>query len=290
MALTYEIVTHDRTGRERVHPYTSEDALAPGSVVLIGGRYRLVERIEQARVQTQSARYRLTLRYPDGRQEAGAFRRFRSDAPVRGHQLTTLEDGAPISWVVVEERLAHDAAGESFLELIAERDYSEAESLPDHQLEHTLDQDRDDTNPAAAALMRAELAGLAMELVGLEAGQAADWNGAETYLDSLILEEIEDDLFEQCGVDTRRDPHETWLETVKERLHDDLDSFRTGVEASHREIEEWDFRGGKIFAAVGRIDDDSNPFSAYGWICRLVDAGVLQAGGFKRVRKPLLLV
>jgi hypothetical protein len=290
LALSYEIVTHDRTGRERVHPYSSENALGPGSIVLLGGRYWLVERTDQAHVQTQPARYRLMLRHPDGRQEAGAFRRYRLDAPVPGHRLTTLDDGAPISWVVVEDRLAYDAAGEPFLELIAEHDSTEAESLPDHQLEHALDQDRDGTNPTAAALMRAESAGLAMELVGLEAGQAADWDGAESYLHSLILEEIEDDLFEQCGVDTRRDPHQTWLETVKGRLHDDLDSFRAGVEAGHGEIEEWDFRGGRIFAAVGRIDDDSIPLSAFGWICQLVDAGVLQAGGFKRVRKPLLLV
>jgi hypothetical protein len=290
LAVSYEIVTHDRTGRERVHPYTGEDALAPGSVVLIGGRYWLVERIEQARVQTQPARYRLRLRHPDGRQEAGAFRRFRADAPAPGHQLTTLADGAPISWVVVEHRLAYDVAGEPFLESIAERDYSEAESLPDHQLEHALDQERDDTNPTAAALMRAELVGLAIEVVGLEAGQTADWNGARNFLDSLILEEIEDDLLEQCGVDARHDPQQTWLDTIKQRLRDDLDSFRAGVEDRHGEIEEWVFHGGRTFAAVGRFDDDSNPFSGYGWTCRLVDAGVLQAGGFKRVRKPLLLL
>jgi hypothetical protein len=71
---------------------------------------------------------------------------------------------------------------------------------------------------------------------------------------------------------------------------DDLDSFRAGVEDRHGEIEEWVFHGGRTFAAVGRFDDDSNPFSGYGWMCRLVDAGVLQAGGFKRVRKPLLLL
>jgi hypothetical protein len=58
LAVSYEIVTHDRTGRERVHPYTGEDALAPGSVVPIGGRYWLVERIVQARVPTQPERYR----------------------------------------------------------------------------------------------------------------------------------------------------------------------------------------------------------------------------------------
>jgi hypothetical protein len=37
-----------------------EDALAPGSVVLIGGRYWLVDRIEQALVQTQPAQRPLT--------------------------------------------------------------------------------------------------------------------------------------------------------------------------------------------------------------------------------------
>jgi hypothetical protein len=258
--------------------------------VLIGGRCWLVERIEHARVQAKPARYRLTLRHPDGRQEAGAFRRFRADAPAPGHQLTTLADGAPISWVVVEHRLAYDVAGEPFRELIAERDYGEAESLPDHQLEHALDQERDDRSPTAAALMRAALAGRAIELVGLEAGQAADWNAARNYLDSLILEEIEDDLLEQCGVDTRHDPQQTWLDTVKQRLRDDLDSFRAGVEDRNGEIETWVFRGGTTFAAVGRFDDDSSPSSGYGWMCRLVDAGVLQAGGFKRVRKPLLLL
>jgi hypothetical protein len=290
LAVSYEIVTHDRTGRERVHAHTGEDVLTPGSVVLIEGRYWLVDRIDQARVRTRPARYRLTLRHPGGRQESGAFRRFRADAPIPGHQLTTLEDGAPISWVVVEQRLEYDAAGEPFLESIAERDYTERESLPDHQLEHALDQERNDGSAIAAVLMGAEAAGLAIELVGLEEGQVADWDEARNYLSSLILEEIEDDLFDQCGVNTRRDPRETWLDTVKQRLGGDLDSFRASVEARGGEIEEWEFRGGRTFAAIGRFDDDSNPFTGYGWMCRLVDAGVLQAGGFKRVRKPLLLL
>jgi hypothetical protein len=42
LAVSHGIVTHDRAGRERVHPYVGEDALAPGSVVLLGGRYWLV--------------------------------------------------------------------------------------------------------------------------------------------------------------------------------------------------------------------------------------------------------
>jgi hypothetical protein len=61
-----------------------------------------------------------------------------ADAPTLGHQFTTLEDGAPISWIVADQRLSYDEAREPFLESIAERDYSEAESLPDHQLEHAF--------------------------------------------------------------------------------------------------------------------------------------------------------
>jgi hypothetical protein len=289
LSVSYEIVTHDRSGREHIRPYQSEDALAPGSVVLLRGRYWLVERVERSRGHAQPARYRLTLRHPDGHQEPGAFRRFRADAPTVGHQLTTLDDGAPISWTVIEQRLARDDAGEPFLESIAERDYTETESLPDHQLEHALEQERDDTSAADTVLARATAPGLAIELVGLEGGQAPDWDEATRYLGSLILEELEDDLLEQCGVDPRRDPQRTWLDKAKRRLRDDLDSFRADIERDHDQTEEWNFRGGRIFAALGSFDDDANPASGYGWMCRLVDAGVLQAAGFYRVRKPLLL-
>jgi hypothetical protein len=284
---SYEIVTRNRAGREHARRYTSEEALAPGSIVLLGGRQWLVERVEQQRLYATPARYRLTLRHPDGREEGGSFRRFRPDAPRIGHQLTTLEDGAPISWQVVDERLAHDEDGNPFLESIAERDYAEAESLPDHQLEHALDQDEED-GAAAAALALVQAAGLAIELVALEAGQAPDWDEAERSLDALILDEVDDDLLEMCGVDPGRDPQETWLDVVKARLRDDLQSFRADIEGDHDEIEEWDFRGGRIFAAVGRIDEESNPLSGYGWMCRLVDAEALGAAGFQRVRKAVL--
>jgi hypothetical protein len=54
VADSYEIVTYDRTVRERVHSYTAEDALAPGSVVLIEGRYWLVDRLlDQCGVNTR---------------------------------------------------------------------------------------------------------------------------------------------------------------------------------------------------------------------------------------------
>ena len=287
MAVSYEVVTRDRAGREHARRYASDDALAPGSLILLGGRYWVVERVEQSRVQAQPARYRLILRHPDGREETGAFRRFRADAPTVGHQLTTLEEGAPVSWSVVEQRLAHDEAGEPFLESIAERDFGEAESLPDHQLEHALE--RGEEEGAAAALARAEAAGLAVELVALEAGQVPDWDEAMRLVDALILEEVHDDLLEMCGVDPRHDPEETWLNAVKERLRDDLDSFRRDIEDHHDEIEEWDFLGGRIFAAVGNVDDESNPLSGFGWMCRLFDAEALGAAGFQRVRKAGLL-
>jgi hypothetical protein len=290
LSISYEIITRDRRGHEHLRPYDSEDALEPGAVMLLGGRYWLVDRVERSRGHAQPARYRLTLRHPDRHQEPGAFRRFRADAPGVGHQLTTLEDGAPISWTVVEQRLARDDAGEPFLESIAERDFTETESLPDHQLEHALDRQRDGTAAADTVLAQATAHGEAIELVGLEGGKAPNWEEARRYLDSLILEELEDDLLEQCGVNPSRDPQPTWLSKAKQRLHDDLESFRAdiGDRGDHDQTEVWDFHGGKIFAASGSFDDDANPDSGYGWMCRLVDAGALQAAGFYRVRKPLL--
>jgi hypothetical protein len=288
MAFSYRLITHARSGREHEHPYASQDPLQPGSVLLLSGRYWLVDRVDDADVHARPARYRLTLRHPDGREEAGAFRRFRPDAPTVGHQLATYENGEPVTWAVVEQLLARDDAGEPFLESVAERDHGEIESLPDHQLEHALEQDRDGAAAVSATLAQATQAGAAVELVALDPGQAPDWQEATRYLESLILEELEDDLIEECGVDTGRDPQERWLDTVKQRLRADLDSFLTDIEGLHDTIEEWDFQNTRIFAATGSFDDDSNPTSGYGWMCRLVDAGVLQAAGFYRARKPLL--
>ena len=44
---------------------------------------------------------------------------------------------------VDSEQLAVDESGEPYLDLVAERDYGEYESLPDHQLEHALARDDD---------------------------------------------------------------------------------------------------------------------------------------------------
>jgi hypothetical protein len=288
----YEVVVVHRTGKEHVHSYTTEDPLAPGEVVRLEGRHWLVARIEGARAEAKPARYRLRLRYPDGREDVGAFRRFRPGSPRLGHAFATEPDGGPVTWEVVDEQLAFDANGEPYLDLVAERDFEEVDAtLPDHELEHTLARQRDDELPEGAATTLARTAdeGLSVELVALEPGEKPDWDSAERFIDALILEEIDDDLIVQCGVDTDNDPRDTWLGVVKQRLRSDLEAFRGDVEGDHDQIEEWDFRGGRVFAAIGRPSDESDPGSGYGWMCRLVDGEVLGAAGFVRVRKVELV-
>jgi hypothetical protein len=289
MPTTYELVHSTRSGHERVHPYTSEEPLEPGSVVHYEQRDWLVDNVGGSRVLLKPARYRVTLRHPDGREEAGVLRRYRPDAPRVGHTFSTLEDAVPVSWQVADERLARDEEGEPYLELTAERDYSESQdspTLPEHELEHAYARDED--SPAASALARADQAGLFVELVALEPGEAPDWAEAESYLDALELEEIHDDLLVRSGVNPDRDPRDSWLPIIKERLRADLDQFRMDVEGGHDAIEEWDFRDGRVFAAIGSYDDEANPQSGHGWMTRLYDAGVLGAAGFSRVRKAEL--
>ena len=291
MAVAYELVHVTRAGRERVHPYTSEEALAPGDVVRFEGRDWLVDAVNGSRVRLRPAVYRLRLRHPDGREELGAFRRFRPDAPRAGHTFSTLVDGRPVGWHVVDERLARRADGDPYLDLTAERDFSEQETeprLPEHELEHALA--RGEAPEAAAALASAEAAGLFVELVALEPGEAPDWAEAEAYVDALELEVIEDDLLELCGVNPDLDPRETWLDTVKARLQSDLQRFRDDLEGDRDQIEEWEFRDGRILAAVGSFEDEADPDSGHGWMTRLVDASALTAAGFSRVRKAELQV
>jgi hypothetical protein len=293
MALEYEIVRVNRLGKERVQPFVSADELAPGSVVTLDGRDWLVDAVEDGdtvRVIVKPARYRLRLRHPDGREEQGAFRRMRPDGPRLGHSFTTVEDGAPVSWSVVDESFAHDDQDEPFLDLVAERDYGEAEGdLPDHELEHALAaQSGELADAARERIEEATRLGFSIELVALEPDEAPDWEEARRYIEALSLDTIEDDLLEMCGVDTRRDSDETWLETVIARLRDDLDRFSADVEGDHDEIEEWDFHRGRVFASVGSTDDESDPDSGHGWMCRLLDAGALGVAGFARVRKSEL--
>jgi len=295
MSQKYELVTRSPSGKERVQPYVSEEPLTPGEVLQLRGRFWLVERVGKsdgdgglARAIAKPARYRLRLRHPDEREELGALRRFRPGSPRLGHALTTIEAGQPISWQVMDEQLAYDETGEPFLDLVAERDYAEAEGdVPDHELEHAVERELDQGLPAVAevTIARAAEQGLDVELVALDPGEAPDWPESQRYIDALIFEEIEDDLFELCGVDVDRDPRETWLATVKERLSADLDAFRNDIDGNHDEIEEWDFRGGRIFASVGTYEDEFDPNSGHGWLCRLVDGGALGVAGFERVRK-----
>jgi hypothetical protein len=291
----YEVVTVNRAGGEHRRQYMTGDELEPGDVLLLQGRYWLLEQVETpddgtpARAFAKPARYRLLLRHPSGRVEAGAFRRYGPEAPGVGHAFTTLEDGQPVSWEVVDRQLARDAEGEPYVELVAERDYRELEDLPDHELEHALTARDSGLPPAAEAMFaRAEEAGRAVELVALDPGEAPDWAEAEEYLAALVLEEVEDDLLVLSGVDPDRDPRDSWLDTVKERLRADLALFRQDLEGDHDEIEEWDLRGGRIFASVGSFEDEADPDQGHGWMVRLVDGGVLTAAGFERIRKVQL--
>jgi hypothetical protein len=293
--MTYEVVTRLPSGKERVHRYASDDPIGAGEVLRLGGRFWLVESIEELQGETalpralaKPARYRIRLRHPDDREELGALRRIRPGSPRLGHAFTTLEQGQPISWQVAAEQLARDEGGEPFLDLLAERDYAEADGeLPDHELEHALATRREEgLSPAAdAALAQAAAQGLDVELVALDPGEEPDWPESARYIDTLIFEQIEDDLFEQCGVDVDTDRRETWLDTVKERLRSDLEAFRRDVEGDHEEIEEWDFRGGRIYVTVGSYEDEFDPNTGHGWMCRLVDSGALGVAGFARVRR-----
>jgi hypothetical protein len=296
MAIEYEVVTISRDGFERVHEYSSEEGLDPGDVLLLKGRWWLIERIEPspesrpAHAFAKPAVYRLTLRHPEGQEEVGAFRRYRPDGPRLGHLFTTVVEEQPVSWEVVDAQLRYDDDGAPYLELIAERTYDEAEGeLPDHELEHTLARQLADDPPDAAVAMlgRAAQAGLAVELASIDEGEEPDWAEAERFIDALIIEEIGEDLLEECGVDTSS-PRESWLDAVKERLRSDLDEFRADVEGEHEQIEEWDFRGARIFASVGTVEDESDPASGHGWFCRLIDSDALGTAGFERVRKAEL--
>jgi hypothetical protein len=284
----YDIAIVDRLGHARVHQYAQDEPLGPGAVLRLEGRFWLVDSVEDRRATAKPARYRIRLRHPDGGEEAGAFRRYRADAPRLGHRFSTLEDGRPVSWAVVDQQLAHDEGGAPYLDLVAERDYEELEEVPDHELEHMLARRQAVPEPAVRAIADAQSAGLSAELVALEPGEVPDWDEAARFLDALTIEMVDDDLLEQCGVDPDTDPRERWIEIVRARLRADLERFRADVEADRDEMEQWEFLDGRVFAAFGSPGDEFDPDAGYGWLCRLLDAGVLGAAGFRRVRKPEL--
>ncbi len=288
-AVHYELATRSRSGREHVEPdYVSDRPLGEGDLVSLRGERWIVDRIDEEteppRVFAEPARYRLDLRHEDGSEEAGAFRRFRTNGPGLGHAFTTLADGEPVSWQVTEERLVRDESGHPYIEFVAQRDYGESEELPNHELEHLRD-DGGLPEIAAAVLSRAREPGVRMELVALDSGTEPDWDAAESYISALILEEFGDDLLALCGVDFAHDPRDTWAAKAQERLLSDLERFRGDIEGDHDEIEEWDSGEATIFASVGRWEDEAAADKGHGWMVRLVDASALAAAGFHRVRK-----
>jgi hypothetical protein len=288
VAFHYDLVVSGRNGGDRARAYASDVELRMGDVVRLEGRDWLVDVADEERLHVVPARYRLRLHHPNGSEEAGVVRRWRPDAPRVGHYFSTFEGGRPVTWQVVSELLAHDGDGSAYLALLAQRDYSEDVDTQLHELEHAR-QDGDGAPPEAAALFRrAEAAGLAVELVALDAGDEADWDEAAVFIDALTLDEIAEYLLQICGVDLDHQPRPTWLETVKDRLGEDLSAFRGDVEGEHAEIEEWEFRDGRIFASTGTTDDEARLESGHGWMCRLLDSEALGAAGFKRVRRSEL--
>ena len=275
MAADYQLVHVNRVGHEHTQPYRSETELAEGDLVHVEGRDWLVDSVEGERVRLEPARYRLVLRHPDGRTEAGAFRRYRSDAPRIGHTFSTIVDGVPASWQVADDRLQRDEQGKPYRELTAERDYSEAEDtpgLPEHELEHALARE-DDRDQAVAALSRAEAAGQLVELVALEPGEAPDWDEAGRYIDALILEEIEDDLFALCGVDTAR---RSAGDLARDR-QDAAAGRPAQLPRGHRKPPRPDRGVGLPRRPRLRLERQlrrpGEPDSGHGWLSRLVDSG-----------------
>jgi hypothetical protein len=91
MPLEYELVHVNRVGHELRQPaFLSETELQPGSILRHWGRDWIVDSVDARRVELRPARYRLRLRHPDGREELGAVRRYRADAPRVGHTFSTL--------------------------------------------------------------------------------------------------------------------------------------------------------------------------------------------------------
>jgi hypothetical protein len=115
----------------------------------------------------------------------------------------------PVSWQVVDAQLDRDDEG-PVLSLTAERDFAEVEDIPDHDLEHELAENADDSLPeeAEALIARAARENLELELVVLDPGEEPSWDDAARFLEALILDEIEDDLLESSGrIATRASSH-----------------------------------------------------------------------------------
>ena len=90
-ALHYELITSAGPGVERAREFAADGRLRAGDLVLLAGRHWIVDECEppdgegRLRATAKPARYRLSLRHPDGRVEGGSFRRLRAGGPRLGH-------------------------------------------------------------------------------------------------------------------------------------------------------------------------------------------------------------
>ena len=293
----YLVVTRRRTGKERMHEFASEAQLEPGDVLRLDGRYWLVASIEAgqdapARAVAVPARYRLRLRHPDGREELGGL----APLPARSSPGSAIRSrlsktGSPSLGRSSIKQLEQDEQGEPYLGFIAERDFAEVEALPSHSARaHARPQPGGTSFPpsAQAAFERAEQTGLSIK--SSHSSPARSLIGRQPSASSRCScsRRSRTTCSSFAGSTRTRIPRGTWLETVKSRLRSDLAQFRADVERDEDQIEQWSFRDGRMFASIGSPDDEADPLSGHGWMCRLVDAGVLTAAGFERVRKSEL--
>ena len=170
-----------------------------------------------------------------------------------------------MSWQVVDERLADDH-GEPYLDLIAERDYSELRT-------------RRAARARAGARARAQEARRGAARApprrgggpGRRAGRARGGRGARLgrgrgATSTRWSSRRSRTTCSSSAASTRPRRRETWLDTVKARLRATWSDSGTTSRADHDQIEEWEFRDGRIFAAVGSIEDEADPDRGHGWM------------------------
>ncbi len=206
----YELVHTSRTGTERVHPFATDEPLEPGSFVRYEGRYWLIERLDGSRAIAKPGRYRLELRHPRrprrGRRLPPLPARRAGDRPhvhhCRGRTAGEL-GGARTGGSLTTSRTSRTSSSSR-----TATTRSSTRTSPTTSSSTRSPAARSSELPASVeeAFARAEREGLSAELVALDPGEEPDWTEAASSIDALILEEIEDDLIEQCGVDPRTDP------------------------------------------------------------------------------------
>ena len=198
---TYDVVVVHRTGKEHVHRYTTEEPLEPGDVVRLEGRHWL------------SSASRATARRRSPRAIGCGFA-IRTAARTSGRSAASDPTRRGSATRSPPSRTGARSAGRSSTAAGPRR---ERRAVPRPRRGARLRRRRSDAarpraraharprsedelpEGAEATLARAADEGLSVELVALEPGEEPDWEAAERFIDALVLEEIEDDLIEQCG-------------------------------------------------------------------------------------------